>query len=91
MLTDMLSKIVARLSLVVSLYEEDRKDDCGADHHRMIVAALRAKGLMDHHLAGVEGRVRTLASQPLRTSHELVRFPSRVRAKPTSPLRAEGL
>lgn len=63
-LTEMLSKIVARLSLVMSLYEEERKDDCGADHHRMIVAALKAKDLataqqlMDHHLADIEGRVR---------------------------------
>lgn len=63
-LTEMLAKIVARLSLVMSLYEEDRKDDCGADHHRQIVAALKAKDvgkareLMDHHLADIEGRVR---------------------------------
>ncbi|CAM3410536.1 MULTISPECIES: GntR family transcriptional regulator [Rouxiella] len=63
-LTEMLAKIVARLSLVMSLYEEKRKDDCGADHHRMIVTALKAKDLikarelMDHHLADIEGRVR---------------------------------
>ncbi len=63
-LTEMLTKIVARLSLVMSLYEEDRKDDCGADHHRQIVAALKAKdlakarALRDHHLADIEGRVR---------------------------------
>lgn len=68
-LTEMLSKIVARLSLVMSLYEEDRKDDCGADHHRMIVAALKAKDLtkaqdlMDHHLADIEGRVRLTEGQ----------------------------
>lgn len=63
-LTEMLAKIVARLSLVMSLYEEDRKDDCGADHHRQIVNALKAKDLkqarqlMEHHLADIEGRVR---------------------------------
>lgn len=63
-LTEMLAKIVARLSLVMSLYEADSKDDCGADHHRMIVAALQARDLpkaqelMDHHLADIEGRVR---------------------------------
>lgn len=63
-LTEMLAKIVARLSLVMSLYEEERKDDCGADHHRQIVSALKAKDLtkarqlMDHHLADIEGRVR---------------------------------
>ncbi|TWB43600.1 DNA-binding GntR family transcriptional regulator [Rhizobium sp. ERR 922] len=68
-LTEMLAKIVARLSLVMSLYEEDRKDDCGADHHRMIVAALKAKDLskaqdlMDHHLADIEGRVRLTEGQ----------------------------
>ncbi|MBX4864087.1 GntR family transcriptional regulator [Rhizobium bangladeshense] len=68
-LTEMLSKIVARLSLVMALYEEDRKDDCGADHHRMIVAALKAKDLekaqklMDHHLADIEGRVRLTEGQ----------------------------
>ncbi|ACI58334.1 transcriptional regulator, GntR family (plasmid) [Rhizobium leguminosarum bv. trifolii WSM2304] len=68
-LTEMLSKVVARLSLVMSLYEEDRKDDCGADHHRMIVAALkskdlaRAQDLMEHHLADIEGRVRLTEGQ----------------------------
>ncbi|ERK18383.1 Transcriptional regulator, GntR family [Pantoea sp. AS-PWVM4] len=68
-LTEMLSKIVARLSLVMALYEENHKDDCGADHHRMIVAALkekdlsRAQQLMDHHLADIEGRVRLTEGQ----------------------------
>ncbi|HSI42374.1 MAG TPA: GntR family transcriptional regulator [Xanthobacteraceae bacterium] len=68
-LTEVLSKIVARLSLVMSLYEEERKDDCGADHHRDIVAALKARDLagakllMDHHLADIEGRVRLTEGQ----------------------------
>lgn len=68
-LTEMLSKIVARLSLVVALYEEERKDDCGADHHRMIVTALKAKDLaeaqdlLDHHLADIERRVRLTEGQ----------------------------
>lgn len=68
-LTEMLSKVVARLSLVMSLYEEDRTDDCGADHHRMIVTALKSKDLnkaqdlMDHHLADIEGRVRLTEGQ----------------------------
>lgn len=68
-MTEMLSKIVARLSLVMSLYEEERKDDCGADHHRLIVTALKAKDLakaqqlMDHHLADIEGRVRLTEGQ----------------------------
>jgi DNA-binding GntR family transcriptional regulator len=66
-LTEMLSKIVARLSLVMSLYEDDRKDDWY--HHRMIVTALKAKDLakvqdlMDHHLADIEGRVRLTEGQ----------------------------
>ncbi|WP_377295400.1 GntR family transcriptional regulator [Rhizobium sp. SG2393] len=68
-LTEILSKIVARLSLVMALYEEERKDDCGADHHRLIVSALKAKDLakaqqlMDHHLADIEGRVRLTEGQ----------------------------
>jgi len=68
-LTEILSKIVARLSLVMSLYGEAQEDDCGADHHRMIVAALkgrdlpRAQHLMDHHLADIEGRVRLTEGQ----------------------------
>ncbi len=68
-MTEMLSKIVARLSLVMSLYEEERKDDCGADHHRLIVTALKGKDLakaqqlMDHHLADIEGRVRLTEGQ----------------------------
>ncbi|WFS03462.1 GntR family transcriptional regulator [Rhizobium tumorigenes] len=68
-LTEMLAKIVARLSLVMALYEEDRKGDCGADHHRMIVAAVKAKDaakakqLMDYHLADIEGRVKLTEGQ----------------------------
>jgi DNA-binding GntR family transcriptional regulator len=68
-MTEMLSKIVARLSLVMALYEEEKQDDCGADHHRLIVTALKAKDLvkaqqlMDHHLADIEGRVRLTEGQ----------------------------
>lgn len=68
-LTEILSKIVARLSLVMALYEEEKQDDCGADHHRTIVSALKAKdlakaqGLMDHHLADIEARVRLTEGQ----------------------------
>lgn len=68
-MTEMLSKIVARLSLVMALYEEERQDDCGADHHRMIITALKsrdlrkAQELMDHHLADIEGRVRLTKGQ----------------------------
>ncbi|WP_064708305.1 GntR family transcriptional regulator [Rhizobium bangladeshense] len=68
-LTEVLTKIVARLSLVMALYEEEKQDDCGADHHRQIVTALKAKDLakaqhlMDHHLADIEGRVRLTEGQ----------------------------
>lgn len=68
-LTEALAKIVARLSLVMSLYQDERKDDCGADHHRMIIAALKekdlsaARRLMDHHLADIESRVRLTEGQ----------------------------
>ncbi len=68
-MTEMLSKVVARLSLVMALYEEEKQDDCGADHHRQIVTALKAKDLakaqhlMDHHLADIEGRVRLTEGQ----------------------------
>ncbi|MBB4000720.1 GntR family transcriptional regulator [Aureimonas pseudogalii] len=68
-LTEVLSKIVARLSLVMSLYEEGGQDDCGADHHRQIVGALKAsdlrtaQDLMDHHLADIESRVRLTEGQ----------------------------
>jgi len=68
-LTEMLSKIVARLSLVMALYEEKHSNDCGADHHRMIVKALKAKDLlkaqqlMEHHLTDIEGRVHLTEGQ----------------------------
>ncbi len=56
-LTELLGKVVARLSLVMALYEEERSDECGADEHLAVVAALRredqpeALRLMDEHLA----------------------------------------
>lgn len=68
-LTEVLAKIVARLSLVMSLYEDHRHDDCGADHHRMIVQALKdnnlqqAQQLMEHHLADIESRVKLTTGQ----------------------------
>lgn len=68
-LTEVLAKIVARLSLVMSLYEERHHDDCGADHHRLIVKALKEKDLqqaqklMDHHLADIEARVQLTQGQ----------------------------
>ena len=68
-LTEMLGKLVARLSLVMALYEDERQDDCGAEHHTTIVSALRsgdlrrAQILMDGHLADIEGRVKLTPGQ----------------------------
>ena len=73
-LSEMLAKLVARLSLVMALYEDERVDDCGAEHHRAIVAALRekdlkkAQGLMDTHLGDIEGRVELTEGQGERHS-----------------------
>ncbi|MFM0275387.1 GntR family transcriptional regulator [Paraburkholderia aspalathi] len=63
-LTELLEKVVARLALVMTLYEHEHHDDCGTDHHRAILGAVREKDLkralhlMNEHLADVEGRVR---------------------------------
>lgn len=77
-LSELLGKVVARLSLVMALYEEDRSDECGADHHLAIVGAIRRKDiktaqrLMDEHLADIEGRVKLTAGQGDRHSFESV-------------------
>lgn len=63
-LTELLEKVVARLALVMSLYEHEHHDDCGTDHHRAILSAVRDKDLkralqlMNDHLVEMEGRVR---------------------------------
>jgi DNA-binding GntR family transcriptional regulator len=68
-LTELLGKVVGRLSLVMALYEDEHRDDCGAEHHRQIIAAISrrdlaaARGLMDEHLADIERRVRLTRSQ----------------------------
>lgn len=73
-LSEMLAKLVARLSLVMALYEDERQDDCGADHHLSIVGALKsgdvrkAQMLMDTHLADIEGRVKLTPGQSERHS-----------------------
>jgi len=77
-LTELLAKVVARLSLVMALYEEDRSDECGADHHLAIIGAIRRKAvsdaqrLMDEHLTDIEGRVRLTPDQGDRHSFEAV-------------------
>ena len=61
-LTEILSKLLSRVSLVNHVYKVQPKDNCG--DHRNILAALRkrdlarARELMDEHLAELEGRVR---------------------------------
>lgn len=68
-LTDLFNNVTARLSLVMVLYEEEKRDDWGADHHHDIVAAIRkrdvklAQKLMNEHLADIESRVRLTQSQ----------------------------
>ena len=77
-LTELLGKVVSRLSLVMALYEEDHSDECGADHHLAIIGAIRkkdvakAQALMDEHLADIEGRVRLTQNQGDRHSFESV-------------------
>lgn len=73
-LSEMLAKLVVRISLVMAMYEDERVDDCGAEHHRAIVGALKAnelkkaQELMDHHLADIEGRVKLTEGQGERHS-----------------------
>ncbi|MET3899234.1 DNA-binding GntR family transcriptional regulator [Devosia sp. UYZn731] len=68
-LTDLFNNVTARLSLVMVLYEEEKRADWGADHHHDIVAAIRkrdvklAQTLMNEHLADIESRVRLTQSQ----------------------------
>ncbi|WP_375509016.1 GntR family transcriptional regulator [uncultured Caballeronia sp.] len=75
-LTELLEKVIARLALVMVLYEQDHHDDCGTDHHRAILNALRVKDralalqLMDEHLAEVEERVRLTQDHGDRHSFE---------------------
>lgn len=77
-LTELLGKVVSRLSLVMALYEEDESDECGADHHLAIIGAIRrrnvaeAQQLMTEHLADIEGRVRLTQNQGDRHSFESV-------------------
>ncbi len=60
-LTEMLEKVMARVSLVMALYDGETRDPCG--DHRNIIAAMRrrdlalAQALMAEHLAVIEERV----------------------------------
>ena len=61
-LTEVLVKVLARVSLVNALYEVEPRDNCG--DHRNIIAAIRrrdlatARALMEAHLVDLEERVR---------------------------------
>jgi len=61
-LTEILTKLLARVALVNYVYKVQRKDNCG--DHRNILAAIRkrdlkrAQQLMHEHLAELEGNVR---------------------------------
>jgi DNA-binding GntR family transcriptional regulator len=75
-LAELLAKIVARISLVMALYERHPADGCGAQYHRQIIEALRRKDAalacqrMDEHLSEMESRVRLDEAQGDR--HSLV-------------------
>ena len=62
LLTEIVSKILARVALVNALYQVEPRDNCG--DHRNIIAALRrrnveeAQRLMQEHLTELEDRVR---------------------------------
>lgn len=68
-MTELLGKVVARISLVMALYEDEHHDDCGTNYHRDIIADLRRRDLaaaqqrMDDHLADIESRVRLTQAQ----------------------------
>ncbi len=68
-LTELLAKVVARLSLVMALYRKEAHDDCGTDYHRAIIADLRRRDLaaaqarMSEHLGDIEGRVMLTPAQ----------------------------
>lgn len=77
-MTEMLEKLVARISLVMAHYEDELHDDCGAEDHRAILAALRdghlgaAQELMAEHLADLEGRVQLTEGMGERDNFALV-------------------
>ena len=68
-MTEMLGKVVARISLVMALYEYEPHDECGTDHHRAIIADLRRRDLagaqrtLNEHLTDLESRVRLTQAQ----------------------------
>jgi DNA-binding GntR family transcriptional regulator len=75
-LAEALQKVIARLAIVMTLYEQKHHDDCGTDHHRNILGAIRSKdmpralSLMDAHLADIERRVRLTQDHGDRHSFE---------------------
>lgn len=77
-MTELLDKVIARISLVMTLYGVASPEDCGSNHHRQIVEAVRrkdlrgAQALMREHLADIESRVRLTQSQGDRHTFESV-------------------
>lgn len=66
-LTEIIDKMMARIGLVMSLYDAETRDPCG--DHRNIIAALRrrdlatAQALMAEHLGIIERRVRLMPTE----------------------------
>ena len=62
-LLEMLEKVLARISLVAAIYQKAHHDECGADHHRIILTAIKSRdrkgalSAMEHHLRDLEGRL----------------------------------
>ena len=88
-LTELLDKVLARISLVMTLYGVASHNECGSDHHRQIVQAVRrkdlvgAQALMREHLADIESRVRLTQSHGDRHTFESVLQSFSARAVPT--------
>ncbi len=97
-LTELLDKVIARISLVMTLYGIASHADCGSAHHRQIVQAIRrkdlksAQALMREHLADIESRVRLTQSHGDRHTFESVlqSFSSRAALAPKPAGKRQG-
>lgn len=85
-LLELLEKVLARISLVDALYRRNHGDQCGADHHRLIIRAVASGNkeeaivLMREHLDDLEHRL--VLDEAQGESHNLTavleRFSARV-------------